>query len=91
MDDLKILLKMTKMVYVIKDTVDIYRFCKNSYETAQVQLRFKLPPVSLKQIRAGGYSIVRHTAGLARRSEPKTPKYLSKNGIMKKKMPKSYP
>ena len=39
-----------KMVYVIKDTVDIYCFCKNWYETAQEHLPFKLPPVSLKQI-----------------------------------------
>ena len=28
-------LKWPKMVYVIKDTVDIYYFCKNWYETAQ--------------------------------------------------------
>ena len=38
------------MVYVIKDTVDIYYFCKNWYDLAQVHLLFKLPPISLKQI-----------------------------------------
>ena len=53
LDDLKILWKWPKwpkMVHVIKDTVDIYCFCKNWYETAQEHLLFKLPPVSLKQI-----------------------------------------
>ena len=38
------------MVYVIKDTVDIYCFCKNWYKTAQEHLLFKLPPISLKQV-----------------------------------------
>ena len=34
------------MAYVIKDTVDIYCFCNNWYETAQEHLLFKLPQVS---------------------------------------------
>ena len=38
------------MVYVIKDTVDIYCFCKNWYKTAQEHPVFKLPPISLNQI-----------------------------------------
>ena len=38
----------------------------------------------------GGHSITKHTGGLARRSESKTPNYLSKNSNIKK-MPKSYP
>ena len=38
------------MVYFIKDTVDIYGFCKNWYETAQEHLLFKPPLVSFKQI-----------------------------------------
>ena len=42
--------KWPKMVYVIKDTVDIYYFCKNWHETAQEDLLFKRPPVSLPQI-----------------------------------------
>ena len=42
--------KWPKMIYVIKDTVDIYCFCKKWYETAQEHLLFKLPQVSLKKI-----------------------------------------
>ena len=42
--------KWPKMVYVIKDTVDIYYFCKNWYESAQEHLLSKLPPVSSKQV-----------------------------------------
>ena len=38
------------MAYVIRDTVDIYCFCKRWYVTAQEHLPFKLPTVSLKQI-----------------------------------------
>ena len=40
------------MAEIIKDTVDIYCFCKNWYETAQehMLMLFKLPPVSLNQI-----------------------------------------
>ena len=38
----------------------------------------------------GGHSITKHTGGLARRSESKTPNYLSKNSNIKK-MLKSYP
>ena len=38
------------MVYLIKDTVDIYCFWKNCHENAQVHLLFKLPPIFLKQI-----------------------------------------
>ena len=38
------------MVSVVTDTVDIYCFCKNRYETAQEYLPFRLPTVSLKQI-----------------------------------------
>ena len=37
------------MVYVIKDTVGIYCFCNNCYQTAQEHLLFKLSPVSFKQ------------------------------------------
>ena len=39
-----------KVVYVITDTADIYCFCKHWYETAQENMLFKLPPVSLNQI-----------------------------------------
>ena len=39
------------MVCVIKDTADIYCFCKNWYDSAQEHLLFKLPPVSLKPIK----------------------------------------
>ena len=39
------------MVYVIKDTVDIYCFC-NLYETAQEHLLSKLHPVSLNKSRS---------------------------------------
>ena len=42
---------MAEMVNVIKDTVGIYCFCKSWHETAQEHLLFKLPPVSLKQIK----------------------------------------
>ena len=38
-----------KTVYVIKDTVDIYYFCKNCDETAQEHLLFKLPSVSFNR------------------------------------------
>ena len=38
----------------------------------------------------GGHSITKHTRGLARRSESKTPNYLSKNSNINK-MLKSYP
>ena len=41
---------MVEMVNLIKDTVDIYWFCKSRHETAQEHPLFKLPPVSLKQI-----------------------------------------
>ena len=41
---------MAEMVNVIKDTVDIYWFCKSWHETAQEHPLFKLPPVSMKQI-----------------------------------------
>ena len=37
------------MVCVIKDTAEIYCFCKNWYNTAQEHMLFELPPVSLKQ------------------------------------------
>ena len=36
------------MVYVVKDTVDIYCFGKNWYETAQEQLLFNLQSVFFK-------------------------------------------
>ena len=39
-----------KVVYVIKDTIDIHCFCKHWYETAQENLLFKLPLVSLNQV-----------------------------------------
>ena len=42
------------------------------------------------QISQGGHSITKHTGGLARRSESKTSKYLSKNSNFRK-MLKSYP
>ena len=38
------------MVYLIKDIVDIYGFCKIWHETAQEHLLCKLPLVSLKQV-----------------------------------------
>ena len=41
---------MAEMANVIKDTIDMYCFCKSWHETAQEHLIFKLPPVSLKQI-----------------------------------------
>ena len=42
--------EMAEMVYVIKDTIDIYCFCKSWHETAQEDLLFKLLPVFLKEI-----------------------------------------
>ena len=38
------------MVYLIKDTVDIYCFYKDLHETAQNTGFAKLPPVIFKQI-----------------------------------------
>ena len=67
---------------------------KHFFESCVFQTRLNFIFSELRSSPGGGHSITKHTGwgggGLARRSESKTPKYLSKNGNFRKTL-KSYP